>query len=343
MDANSWQSLVAFLAAETGHPLPLLSRPLQQTHGAWPKGSTLPCTMQNATLGARGASPREVAHAERRWRMHGGSKTRPPQRQRRRSWGGRHASCGWSKGGSQLLTAAPRRVATPPLPATDPEHSEPGGAGVRGKGALSGGSTRGARGGGGAERSGAKGCGFESFRALPKKTVFLNAANKRSEKKSAEKRRAAIVQFLVAPPWIAPQLRAQGHVEARRQKVVPLRGHAAKDRLAVCRDAAARRQWLAAVGVRAVEVLDLLWRRAIKRASLADRCLVTSPVPATDPEPGGAGVRGRGALSGGSTRGVRGARAEPSGAKGCGFESFGRATKQNQYYDPFLESSKQKK
>ncbi len=44
------------------------------------------------------------------------------------------------------------------------------------------------------------------------------------------------------------------------------------------------------------------------------------PVPATDTEhskPGGAGVRGRGALSGGSTRGARGAGAEPSGAKGC--------------------------
>jgi hypothetical protein len=42
---------------------------VEATHGAWPKGSTLPCTMQNATLGARGASPREVAHAERRWRI----------------------------------------------------------------------------------------------------------------------------------------------------------------------------------------------------------------------------------------------------------------------------------
>ena len=76
-----------FLAAETGRPLPLSSRPLMQTHGAWPKGSTLPWTMQNATLGARGASPREVAqvaHAERQWHMHGG-KTSPPQRQRRRS------------------------------------------------------------------------------------------------------------------------------------------------------------------------------------------------------------------------------------------------------------------
>jgi len=84
----------AACAAETGRPLPLFSRPLKQTHGASPKGSTLPCTMQNATLGARGASPREVAHAERRCRMHGESKTHTPQRQRRRSWGGRHASCG---------------------------------------------------------------------------------------------------------------------------------------------------------------------------------------------------------------------------------------------------------
>jgi len=33
-------------------------------------------------------------------------------------------------------------------------------------------------------------------------------------------------------------------------------------------------------------------------------------------------VRGRGALSGGSTLGARGAGAEPSGAGGCGFESF---------------------
>jgi hypothetical protein len=65
----------AACAAETGRPLPLFSRPLQQTHGASPKGSTLPFTMQNETLGARGASPRQVAHAERRWRMHGGNKT----------------------------------------------------------------------------------------------------------------------------------------------------------------------------------------------------------------------------------------------------------------------------
>jgi hypothetical protein len=86
-----------------------------------------------------------VAHARR-------EQDASPERQRRRSWGGRHASCGWSEGGSQLLTrllaAAPRRVATSPVPATDPEHSEPGGAGVRGRGALSGGSTRGGRGAG---------------------------------------------------------------------------------------------------------------------------------------------------------------------------------------------------
>jgi hypothetical protein len=148
-------------------PLPLFSRPLKQTHGASPKGSTLPCTMQNATPGARGASPSEVAHAERWWCMEG--RRTPPQRQRRRSWGGRHASCGWSEGGSQLLSRAAvhSRVATPPVPATDPERSEPGGAGVRGRGALSGGSTRGAR-GAGAEPSGAGGCGFESFGELPR-------------------------------------------------------------------------------------------------------------------------------------------------------------------------------
>ena len=196
---------------------------------------------------------------------------------------------------------------------------------MRGRGALSGGSTRGAR-GAGAER-----CerlrGFESFGELPRKSnSFLNAAKKQSSQNSHSVPTMRVPsQILDAPRWIAPQLRAQGHVEVRRQKVAPIRGHAAKDRLAVRRDAAARRQWLAAVGAGAAEFLDLLWRPAIKRASLADRCLVTSPVPATDPEhsePGGAGVRGRGALSGGSTRGARGAGAEPSGAKGCGFESF---------------------
>jgi hypothetical protein len=140
---------------------------------------------------------------------------------------------------------------------------------VRGRGALSGGSTRGAR-GAWAEPSGAKGCGFESFGELPKKIIkkitffgsspnnqaFLNAANKRIDKKRDEKRQAAIVHILVAPPWIAPQLRAQGHVEAQRQKVKPIRGHAAKDRLAIRRDAAARRQWLAVGGAGAAEVLD---------------------------------------------------------------------------------------
>ena len=88
-----------FLAAETGRPLPLFSRPLKQTHGASPKGSTLPCTMQNATLGARGASPREVAHAERRWRMHGGSKTHP-----------RRGSAAAHEGEGTLLTAGPREA-----------------------------------------------------------------------------------------------------------------------------------------------------------------------------------------------------------------------------------------
>ena len=88
-----------FLAAETGRPLPLFSRPLKQTHGASPKGSTLPCTMQNATLGARGASPREVAHAERRWRMHGGNKT-PPRR----------GSAAAHEGEGTLLAAGPREA-----------------------------------------------------------------------------------------------------------------------------------------------------------------------------------------------------------------------------------------
>ena len=87
------------LAAETGRPLPLFSRPLKQTHGAWPKGSTLPCTMQNATLGARGASTREVAHAERRWRMHGGSKTHP-----------RRGSAAAHEGEGTLLAAGPREA-----------------------------------------------------------------------------------------------------------------------------------------------------------------------------------------------------------------------------------------
>ena len=88
-----------FLAAETGRSLPLFSRPLKQTRGAWPKGSTLPCTMQNTTLAARGASPREVAHAERRWRMHGGNKT-PPRRGSAAAHGGE----------GTLLAAGPREA-----------------------------------------------------------------------------------------------------------------------------------------------------------------------------------------------------------------------------------------
>jgi hypothetical protein len=220
--------------------------------------------------------------------MHGGNKTPPAE-----------AALPPMGGEGTLLASGPREArsyfgismqllakifpaykppsATPQLPAKDPEHSEPGGAGVRGRGALSG-WRRGAR-GAGAEPSGARGCGFESFGELPKKIgmmiLSLNAANKRSGKKSRDKRRPAKVKFVVAPPWIAPQLRAQGHVEARRQKVLPIRGHAAKDRLAVRRDAVARRQGLAAAGAGATKALDLLWRSArrpaIKRASIAER------------------------------------------------------------------------
>jgi len=142
------------------------------------RAARCPARCRNATLGARGASPREVAHAERRWRMHGGNKT-PPRRGSAAAHRGRHASCGWSEGGSQLLlqaaAAVSRRAATPPLPATDPEHSEPGGAGVRGRGALSGGSTRGAR-GAGAEPSGAKGWGGRILQGATKVFHFLMEA-----------------------------------------------------------------------------------------------------------------------------------------------------------------------
>jgi hypothetical protein len=89
-----------FLAAETGRSLPLFSRPLKQTRGAWPKGSTLPCTMQNTTLAARGASPREVAHAERRWRMHGGYKTHPRRGSAAAHGGKARFLRLWSEGGS---------------------------------------------------------------------------------------------------------------------------------------------------------------------------------------------------------------------------------------------------
>ena len=120
-------------------------------------------------------------------------------------------------------------------------------------GALSGGSPRGAR-GAGAEPSGAGGCGFESFGELPRSTGSnLPTTTKEGGHQSAFAQR---ILALIAPLRIAPQLRAQGHVEARRQKVIPLRGHAAKDHLAVRRDAAARRQRLAAGDAGAAEVLD---------------------------------------------------------------------------------------
>jgi hypothetical protein len=161
---------------------------------------------------------------------------------------------------------------------------------VRGRGALSGGSTRGAR-GAGAEPSGAKGCGFESFREVPWAKIWTNtdpgyvaprlqAASHKIGEEGLVKEKAEVLpvsktprfltryifkmwrivarRIFLPPHRIAPQLRAQGHVEARRQKVLPIRGHTAKDRLAVRRDAAEQRQWLAAVGAGAAKVLDLL-------------------------------------------------------------------------------------
>jgi hypothetical protein len=102
--------------------------------------------------------------------------------------------------------------------------------------------------------------------------ISLQATNKEIQNQSVDAQVLAN-EVLIAPPWIAPQLRAQHHVEARRQIVPPIRGHAAKDRLAVRRDAAARRQWHAADGAGAAKVLDLLWRPArrpaVKRASKA--------------------------------------------------------------------------
>ena len=100
----------------------------------------------------------------------------------------------------------------------------------------------------------------------------MKAANKEIGKQIDQAQPNAI-NVLGAPLRIAPQLRAQGHVEARRQKVVPIRGHAAKDRLAVRRDAAARRQWLAAGGAGAAEVLDLL---IIRREETIDAGEATS-------------------------------------------------------------------
>jgi hypothetical protein len=193
---------------------------------------------------------------------------------------------------------------------------EPGGAGVRGKGALSGGSTRGARG------AGAEG-GSNPSGELPNFWFFmflmLIAANKESVKQIDVAYKVGTTAIEGAAPLrIAPLLRAQGHVEARRQKVGPIRGHAAKDRLAVLRDAVAPRQWLAAGGAGAAKVLDLLWRRA-----------ATSPVPETDPEHSMSTASrveqawgARGALSGGCTRGARGAGAELSGRRGSRFESL---------------------
>ena len=86
--------------------------------------------------------------------------------------------------------------------------------------------------------------------------MSLLAGNKEIGKQSGDAQPLAIVKLPEAPLWIAPQLRAQGHVKERRQKVPPIRGHAAKDRLAVRRDAAVRRQWLAAGGAGAAKVLD---------------------------------------------------------------------------------------
>jgi len=105
--------------------------------------------------------------------------------------------------------------------------------------------------------------------------MSLLAGNKESGNQSREAQ-ILVIREPKAPLWIAPQLRAQGHVKAQRQVVAPPRGHTAKDRLAVRRDAAARlRQRLAAAGAGATEVLDLLWRSArrpaIKRASNAER------------------------------------------------------------------------
>ena len=125
---------------------------------------------------------------------------------------------------------------------------------MRGRGALSGGSTPGAR-------------GLESFRELPNRlrvkqinSIALSTNTKTIEKEKHEDLIKGI-HCHDAPHWIAPQLRAQGHVEARRQKISPPHGHAAINRLAVRRDAAARRQRrrqrLAAVGAGPAKVLDL--------------------------------------------------------------------------------------
>ncbi len=77
----------------------------------------------------------------------------------------------------------------------------------------------------------------------------MKAIKEGSETEGKKERRDEIVKKAIGllvsrikdPPWIAPLLRAQDHVEARWQSVARLRGHTTKDRLAVRRDAAARR------------------------------------------------------------------------------------------------------
>jgi hypothetical protein len=88
-----------FLAAETGRPLPLFSRSLKQTHGAWPKGSTLPCTMQNAT------SVRAEPHRARSGMLSGGGAcTAGARRTPRRGSAAAH------EGEGTLLAAGPREA-----------------------------------------------------------------------------------------------------------------------------------------------------------------------------------------------------------------------------------------
>ena len=135
--------------------------------------------------------------------MHGGSKTHPRRGSAAAPAGeeGTLLAAGPRDGLAATITstlaALPRRAATSPVPATDAEHSEPGGAGARGR-ALSGGSPRGG-GGAGAGPRGAGGPGFELLLGLPKNNsgtklkgrvivykgrVILYARNKESKDKS---------------------------------------------------------------------------------------------------------------------------------------------------------------